>query len=231
MLSSPLYSCSSYILVSLKDDKGTEIALHAVFRGVILWFPGESKLASCLLVSFLGFFGFLFLLLSFETCMLKAQPHRKPSLTKPQQQNYHTPPSPKPSQRSHSWAQFHCPKNFSALQWECTRWVGNPKVFHCLCLEKGQCSLGSYQFLLECWGRCFFRGEKRYCFYLHQNELQKGRSSCSGCVCSEEVTGRSCWGLIRVEKNSAAIWNSFEVPISCLLSSFSFPCPVAFCFY
>lgn len=87
-----LSSCSSSILVSLEDDKGTEIALHAVFRGVTLWFPGESKLASCLLVSFLGFFGFLFLLLSFETCMLKAQSHRKPSLTKPQQQNYHTPP-------------------------------------------------------------------------------------------------------------------------------------------
>lgn len=90
-----LFSCSSSILVSLKDDKGTEIALHEVFRGVILWFPGESKLASCLLVNFLGFFGFLFLLLSFETCMLKAQPHRKPSLTKPQEQNYHTPPLPK----------------------------------------------------------------------------------------------------------------------------------------
>lgn len=58
-----LFSCSSSILVPLKDDKGTEIALHAVLRGVILWFPGESKLASCLLVSFLGFFGFLFLLL------------------------------------------------------------------------------------------------------------------------------------------------------------------------
>lgn len=72
-------------------------------------------------------------------------------------------------------AHFHSPKNFSALQWECTHWVGNPKMFHCLCLKKGQCSLGSYQFLLECWGRCFLLGwgEKRYCFYLHQSELQR----------------------------------------------------------
>lgn len=27
--------------------------------------------------------------------------------------------------------------------------------------QKGQCSLGSYQFLLECWSRCFFWGEER----------------------------------------------------------------------
>lgn len=44
-------SPSTSILVSLKDDRGTEIALSAAFRGVILWFPGESKLASSLLVS------------------------------------------------------------------------------------------------------------------------------------------------------------------------------------
>lgn len=125
-------------------------------------------------------------------------------------------------------ARFHSPKNFTALQWECTRWVGNPKMFHCLCL-KGPPLVRLISIPLRVLGWVFLPGlllpssqwtSKQQEFFFRL------------CVCWRGHTSRSCWVLTSVAENSDASWNVLEVAICCLPSwSFSFLCLMAFYFY
>lgn len=193
-----LFSGPSFIFVFLKDDRDTEIALSAVFRGVILWFPGESKLVSILLVSPLFIF---FSLLSFETYMLKAQPHRKPNHSN--RIITHT-PLPKTVWKITEVAQFHSPKNFTALQWECTDWVGNPKMFHCLYLRDSICK----GHINSSWGfgvRLFFpgvRGGRMLLLPSPQWTWQQQEFFFRLCLCWSHHAPKACWVLTRVKENS-----------------------------
>lgn len=179
-------SLSSSTLVSLKDDRGTELVLSAVFGGVILWFPGESKLAASLLVSPFLFFP---LSLSFETYMLKAQPHRKPSLTKPQQQNYHPYPLPKTL-----W-QLACVTVSQPAEPGCCAVGRNAQAGQetprrsTVSASKGRRSWGSYRFLSGLCGGAFCCSEGR-------------GNIASVCITANVKTAGALCGAARVLKRS-----------------------------